>query len=116
MLLSSLEGGHAACMGGESGGEWIHVGLWLHPFGVHLSPQCQMYAHARKKATMPEKLATCHLCSSKQMVWLSSSERNCVSGKGRMWPEGWSARPHSALGCLSLATRCALRYLPANSQ
>ena len=37
MPLSSLEGGHAACVGGESGGEWVHVGLWLCPFGVHLT-------------------------------------------------------------------------------
>ena len=26
----------AAWMGGESGGEWIHVYVWLSPFPVHL--------------------------------------------------------------------------------
>ena len=26
----------AACMGGEFGGEWIHVYVWLSPFAVHL--------------------------------------------------------------------------------
>ena len=26
----------AAWMGGESGGEWIHVYVWLSPFAVHL--------------------------------------------------------------------------------
>ena len=26
----------AACMGGELGGEWIHVYIWLSPFAVHL--------------------------------------------------------------------------------
>ena len=26
----------AACMGGESGGEWIHAYVWLSPFAVHL--------------------------------------------------------------------------------
>ena len=26
----------AACMGGEFGGEWIHVYAWLSPFSVHL--------------------------------------------------------------------------------
>ena len=26
----------AACMGGESGGEWIHVYVWLSPFAAHL--------------------------------------------------------------------------------
>ena len=26
----------AACMGGEFGGEWIHVNVWLSPFAVHL--------------------------------------------------------------------------------
>ena len=26
----------AAWMGGEFGGEWIHVYVWLSPFGVHL--------------------------------------------------------------------------------
>ena len=26
----------AAWMGGESGGEWIHVYVWLNPFTVHL--------------------------------------------------------------------------------
>ena len=26
----------SAWMGGESGGEWIHVYLWLSPFTVHL--------------------------------------------------------------------------------
>ena len=32
----------AAGMGGEFGGEGIHVRVWLSPFGVHLklSPQC----------------------------------------------------------------------------
>ena len=28
----------AAWMGGESGGEWIHVYVWLSPFAVHLKP------------------------------------------------------------------------------
>lgn len=37
MPLSFLEGGHAACVGGESGREWVHVGLGLRPFGVHLT-------------------------------------------------------------------------------
>ena len=27
----------AAWMGGESGGEWIHVYVWLNPFAVHLN-------------------------------------------------------------------------------
>ena len=26
----------AAWVGGESGGEWIHVYVWLSPFAVHL--------------------------------------------------------------------------------
>ena len=26
----------AAWMGGESGGEWIHIYVWLSPFAVHL--------------------------------------------------------------------------------
>ena len=26
----------AACMGGEFGGAWIHVYVWLSPFTVHL--------------------------------------------------------------------------------
>ena len=26
----------AACMGGEFGGEWIHVYIWLSPFAIHL--------------------------------------------------------------------------------
>ena len=26
----------AACMGGECGGEWIHVSVWLSPFAVHV--------------------------------------------------------------------------------
>ena len=32
----------AAWMGGEFGGEWIHVYAWLSPFAVHLklSKQC----------------------------------------------------------------------------
>ena len=32
----------AAWMGGEFGGEWIHVYVWLSPFAVHLklSQQC----------------------------------------------------------------------------
>ena len=32
----------AASMGGESGGEWIHVYVWLSPFAAHLklSQQC----------------------------------------------------------------------------
>ena len=39
-LLDST-GSSAQCyvttwMGGESGGEWIHVYLWLSPFAVHL--------------------------------------------------------------------------------
>ena len=25
-----------AWMGGETGGEWIHVNVWLSPFAVHL--------------------------------------------------------------------------------
>ena len=28
----------AAWMGGEFGGEWIHVYVWLSPFAVHLKP------------------------------------------------------------------------------
>ena len=28
----------AAWMGGEFGGEWIHVYVWLSPFPVHLKP------------------------------------------------------------------------------
>ena len=33
----------AACMGGEFGGEWIHVYVWLSPFSFHLklSQPCQ---------------------------------------------------------------------------
>ena len=27
----------AAWMGGESGGEWLHVYVWLSPFAVHLT-------------------------------------------------------------------------------
>ena len=27
----------AAWMGGESGGEWMHVHVWLSPFAVHLT-------------------------------------------------------------------------------
>ena len=27
----------AAWMGGEFGGEWIHVYIWLNPFSVHLN-------------------------------------------------------------------------------
>ena len=27
-----------AWMGGEFGEEWIHVGVWLSPFAVHLKP------------------------------------------------------------------------------
>ena len=26
----------AACTGGESGGEWLHVCVWLSPFPVHM--------------------------------------------------------------------------------
>ena len=26
----------AGCMGGEFGGEWVHVCVWLSPFAVHL--------------------------------------------------------------------------------
>ena len=26
----------AACMGGEFGGKWIHICVWLSPFAVHL--------------------------------------------------------------------------------
>ena len=28
----------AAWMGGEFGGEWVHVYVWLNPFAVHLKP------------------------------------------------------------------------------
>ena len=33
----------ATWMGGESGGEWIHVYVWLNPFAIHLklSQHCQ---------------------------------------------------------------------------
>ena len=30
----------AAWMGGEFGGEWIHVYVWLSPFAVELSQHC----------------------------------------------------------------------------
>ena len=33
---NSAQGYVAAQMGGESGGEWIHVCVWLSPFAVHL--------------------------------------------------------------------------------
>ena len=33
----------AAWMGGEFGGEWIHVYVWLSPFAVHLKlSQCEI--------------------------------------------------------------------------
>ena len=34
----------AAWMGGEFGGEWTHVYVWLSPFAVHLKPSqhCQL--------------------------------------------------------------------------
>ena len=28
----------AAWVGGEFGGEWVHVYVWLRPFTVHLKP------------------------------------------------------------------------------
>ena len=33
---NSAQSDVAAWMGGEFGGEWIHVYIWLSPFAVHL--------------------------------------------------------------------------------
>ena len=35
---NSAQGYVAAWMGGEFGGEWTHVYVWLSPFAVHLKP------------------------------------------------------------------------------
>ena len=37
----------AAWMGGEFGGEWIHVYVWMSPFGVHLklSQHCLLISY-----------------------------------------------------------------------
>jgi len=37
----------AAWMGGELGGEWIHVFVWLSPFAVHLklSQHCSLISY-----------------------------------------------------------------------
>ena len=44
LLYSTWNSGRcyvAVCMRGESGGEWIHVYVWLSPFAVHLKlSQC----------------------------------------------------------------------------
>ena len=34
-----------ARMGGESGGEWIHVYIWLRPFAVHLRPVTTLFVN-----------------------------------------------------------------------
>lgn len=67
----------------------------------------QLYAHARKKAMMTlEKLATGHLCSSKQMVWLSSSETVCVSGTGGCGLKAGPPAPSRATLGLGLPFSC----------
>ena len=37
----------AAWMGGELGGEWIHVYVWMSPFGIHLklSQHCLLLSY-----------------------------------------------------------------------
>ena len=42
----------ATWMGGEFGGEWMHVYVWLSPFAVHLEPSqhCyQLYPNTKEK-------------------------------------------------------------------
>ena len=43
-IWNSVQRYVAAWMGGEFGGEWVHVCIWLSPFAVHLklSERCSL--------------------------------------------------------------------------
>ena len=45
----------AVWMGGEFGGEWMHVYVWLSPFAVHLklSQHCSLAMHANSLQSCP---------------------------------------------------------------
>ena len=49
----------AAWMGGEFGGEWIHVYVGLSPFAVHqkLSQHCELVIHQYKIKSLKKKRA-----------------------------------------------------------
>ena len=50
----------AAWMGGKSGGEWIHVYLWLSPSAVHLKLTALFVSHSpiqnKKLENKPHKI------------------------------------------------------------
>ena len=49
----------AAWMGGEFGGEWIHVYVWLSPLAVHLKlTRCLLTGCTPIKVAIPEPLKT----------------------------------------------------------
>ena len=46
----------AAWMGGESGGEWMHVHVWLSPFAVHLTLSQHCYLAILQYKTKLKKI------------------------------------------------------------
>ena len=68
-MRNSAQCNVAAWMGGEFGGEWIHVYVWLSPFPVHLQVS-QHWLLIRYTPTQNKKLKTHHtllLLKSTQM-------------------------------------------------
>ena len=77
-----------AWMGGEFGGEWMHVYVWLNPFAVHLklSQHCSLAIPQHKICMCAKSLQSCPaLCNPVECSLPGSSVHGILQAKTLEW-------------------------------